>query len=196
MTQALAQNATDLAVSTPTEQDNVEMVRRLMVRAIKNPDRVATKERLNLNFSKLLNAVRGEWKSKNGGVARVPDEMDKVLQEIVQNEILSNINRINPQNSMSFNVKDALDFKNLAIVEKVTATGQNTLALKAQLAACNRLLRENSDKIEYYEKQMANGNSNKDYTELLKNAKRRKIELDMTKSHIQSTIEETEKAVK
>jgi len=196
MSQALAQSATELAVSTPTEQDNVEMVRRLMIRAIKNPDRVASKERLNLNFSKLMNACRGEWKSKNGGVSRVPEEMDKVLQSIVSDEIMSHIGRINPSNSMNFNVKDALDFKNLAIVEKITASGQNTLVLQAQLAGCNRLLRENSDKVEYYEKQTGSGNSTKDYSELLKNAKKRKIELEMTKHHIQSTIEETAKAVK
>ena len=196
MPQILAQNATNLAVSTPTDQDNVEMVRRLMVRAIKNPDRVATRERINLNFSKLMQACRNEWKSKNGGVNRVPDEIDKILQTTVQAEILSNINRINPSNAMNFNVKDSLDFKNLAIVEKVTATGQNTLILQAQLEGCNRLIRENSDKIEYYLKQSANGNSGKDYTDLLKSAKSRKMELEMTKHHIQATIEETNKAVK
>lgn len=193
MSSAIAQSATQLSISTPSELDLVEMVQRNAVRAIKNPSRVSTTERFTLNNSKLLNACRMEWRSKNGGVGRVPDEVDIVIQDNVNKFIMAQVNRINPANAMSFNVRDVLDFKNLCITEKVTAVGSNTKTLQSQYEACNRLIRETQDKLDNYVKQDASGNSKKDYAELIKNAKKRLAELELTKNHIKATLAEVGK---
>ena len=197
MSNAIAQNTNDAAVSTPSNaQDFKSWVVRLATKAIKNADRVATTGKFTLNYTKLLKAMRDEWKMHNGMPQRVPDEVDTLLQQHVTEFITAQVNTINAGNALSLNTRDVLDFKNLRIYEKVTATGSNSKTLQAQLEACNRLTRECKDKIEYYERQDASGNSKKDYADLLKKAKSRLTELELTKHHLKGTIESVTAAVK
>lgn len=198
MSQATSQNATAQAVSVPAEQDIKAWVARLATRAIKNPERVSTTARFQLNFSKLLKSVRDEWKIHNGMVQRVPDETDAILQKECQAFIEAQLAAVNVGNSVALTVRDVLDFKNLRFYEKVTSVGHNTKTLQAQLEAGNRLIRECEDKIAYYEKQDSNGNSQttkRDYKELIKSAKSRLTELELTKHHIKSVLEQTKKAL-
>ena len=198
-TQAIAQSATQLAESGTGTIDIPHLIKLKATRAIKNPNSNSTTERYNLNGSKLLNAVRMEWRTQSGGVARVPDEIDAIIQRDVSEFIMKQVNAINPSNALSWNRKDVLDFKNLRIVEKVTAIGQNDKELQAQLEAANRLLREANDKLAYYEKQDASGNSTttkRDYPELIKRVKARIGELELTKSHIKGTLEAVKAATK
>lgn len=191
MSNAIAQSATLLSVSTPTDQDLVVLVQKLMVRGIRNPNNNATTQRLSINFNKVLNAAREMWKSTNGGVQRVPDEVDKRLQEVLQAEIISAVNKINPANAVSYTEKDVADFKNLCIYQRVSAIGKNYHELEYQFAAANRLIRETKDKLEYYRKQDASGNSTtskRDYPALIIQAEKRIQDLNVLKAHVKATL--------
>lgn len=189
---ALAQSATQLSVSTPTEIDLVALVKRNATKAIKG----ATTERLMLNNSKLMNLCRADYKSQSAldKSARLPDELDNKLQSIVNEFITSNINRVHAGNALTFRTYDALDFRNFAIVEKVSASGQNTLELQRQIEGCNRLLRVASDKLAEYRKQDANGNSMKDYAELIKKQVEYVSKLEFVREHVRKTIAEIKTA--
>lgn len=147
MSNAIAQNATQLAVSSPEKVtvDTIDgIIQKHSMRSIKG----VTRERLMLNNSKLFASVCDEVRSVLGQAkGRLPDELADVVQERVNLFITKQVNRVNPGNSLSFRTYFAHDSKNLRVVEKVNALGQNTLALKEQAFGCTLLITATEKKL-------------------------------------------------
>ena len=200
MTNVLAQSATLLSESGSPDmaKDLKAMVSRNAIKSIKNPGRVATTERIQLSNSKLLQHCRNEWKDRNNKSrdTQVPKDIDDQLQLFVNEFITQQVQRVNFSNATNLRVSDALDWKNLSIVEKVSLTGTNILEQQRQLEGCNRLIFATKDKLSLYITRDASGNSSKDYTDLIKSCKEHLFKLETVANRIKGNIEAQQAAVK
>lgn len=181
-TESVANNA---AVSTPKEIDIAAIVSRQAEKKSKSP---VVRGAFMLNREKLLNSVRAEWKSLMGMEAkgnRVPEEMDGKLCNEVDAYIMKALGMINPANAVSIRKSFAHDSSNMAIVEKVVATGKNILALEEQKLGVNVLVRDAERRLKYHEDRGITSDN-----DIIVNIKKYILKLQMTKSHILATIEQ------
>lgn len=176
----LAQSVTQLSVSSPDVIDFAAIVQKNSARSVKG----VTRERLLLNFNKLCNACRDEVRSLLGiQKGRLPDEINVKVEEAVQVFIQQQVNRVHPGNALSFRTYFAHDFRNLRVVERVNALGENTLALKEQSFGVTLLLNKAEERLTKFKADLNR------YTREGEEALQKTItELSLTKKHIEASI--------
>lgn len=180
MSQAIAPQATDLAISTPNRIDIDSLVEKNAKRTVKG----VTRERLLINGSKLFSAVCAEYKSMIAldKSNRLSDEIAAKIQASIDKFIEKQVNRVNPRNAVSFRTYFAHDFRNLRIVERVNALGENSLILKEQLLGVHCLLTAKNNALKDLEKKPT-----PDYDREA-SVKEEIRKLELTEQHIKATL--------
>jgi hypothetical protein len=191
MSQALAQSATQLAVGGVDDITLPQLVEKNATKSIKG----VTRERLFLNRSKLFATCAAELLSRSGTESakqggRLPAELADRLYEEVDAFIQRQINRINPQNSLSFRRAWKHNKRDMSIVDRITAIGENNLTLEDQNIGCNTLLHDLDDReARYYA-------SNKPDIDKERQFKEYRAALQLTKQHILACISKLKEATK
>jgi len=184
MSNAISQNATDLALSgigDITPDSIKELVVRYATRSIKG----VTRERYMLNNGKLMHSVCEHIRSQLGqSKGRLPDEIGNQIQSAINEYTVSQINRINPANVLSQRVYFAYNKRNRQVVEKVAVVGENMLTLLEQKKGIDKLIDAAEKQLE---KMKLNLNS---FTREKGDEAQSRIEdMKLTKLHIEMTIE-------
>ena len=141
MSNALAQNATDLAVSGNTEEsfDFVACARRNAIRTAKG----TTRERQFLQYNKLISTCCADYRSHFPAIydktmnARLPapifEKIDLAVTECIQEQL----NRVNVTNAISLRRGFHHSEKQMVVTDRITSIGENKLPLKEQLLGIN-----------------------------------------------------------
>ena len=135
MSNAIAQSATQLTVSTTGGEDNFPFAERIETLAQKQAKGM-TREKVLINRQKLTSQVcadyRAHFANLYGKTERLPSEIFEKIEKCVDAFIERNLKLVNPFNAQSVRRAFAVKFNDLMIVERVTAIGENTLSLKEQ----------------------------------------------------------------
>ena len=135
MSNAIAQSATSLTVSTTGGEDNFPFAERIETLAQKQAKGM-TREKVLINKQKLTSQVcadyRAHFANLYGKTERLPSEIFEKIEKAVDTFIERNLKLVNPFNAQSVRRAFAVKFNDLMIVERVTAIGENTLSLKEQ----------------------------------------------------------------
>lgn len=176
----LTNNATKLAISTPPELDFDAIVSKNALRSVKG----VTRERLLINHSKLFATCAAETRSLLGQEKgnNLPAEIADKLSNAVDAFINQHIQRINPSNAISFRRSFAHKSRDMQIVDKLTAIGENVLNLKEQHLGCNILLTEKNRSLDELMKK-----PNPDYDREM-SVKEEIAKLERTKTFIESCL--------
>lgn len=183
---ATSNNANQAAVSTPKDIDLVSCVARQASRQVKAGS--STRERYMLNKSKLFSAVCSEVKSLLGleKTLRLNEEMADKINSAVDSYIIGRIAEVNPTNCRSVTKSFKHDSRNLQVVEKVSAIGENLLSLKEQLLGIHILQRT-------AEKRLTDLQAKKSPNyEAEENVKKYIAKLNLTETHISAQLQAME----
>jgi len=130
-----SQSATLLAKST-VPKENWDFAG-AVERTAKRKSAGATRERHMLNFQKLVSSVCAEYRMHHAGeygrTERLPTEIHGKIQTLCQEYIQKQLAQVHVGNVLSVQRRFFHKWKDSEIVERVTATGENVIALKEQL---------------------------------------------------------------
>ena len=135
MSNAIAQSATILSVSTNGEKDFdiPASVRRQAERTAKG----VTRERQMLNRNKLISSACADYRMHfpaiYGKTERLPSEIFTKIEEAVDSFIQTQLCRVNSTNVLNLRRSFFHNWKDKEITERVQLTGENKLSLKDQL---------------------------------------------------------------
>ena len=135
MSNAIAQSATQLTVSTTGGEDNFPFAERIETLAQKQAKGM-TREKVLINRQKLTSQVCADYRihfaNLYGKTERLPSEIFEKIQSHIDAFIERNLKLVNPLNAQSVRRAFAVKINDLMVVERVTAIGENTLSLKEQ----------------------------------------------------------------
>lgn len=139
MSNAIGQNATDLAVAPNGEQsfDFVACAKRNAERTAKG----ATRERHQLQYNKLISACCADYRSHYpmiyGKTERLPSsvhaEIDKAVTELIE----SHLKRVNVTNVIGLRRGFYHNQREMEVTDRITTVGENKLPLNEQLLGVN-----------------------------------------------------------
>lgn len=190
MSNAITQNATNLAVSNSGEWDAdmfLTVARRASVQTLSG----LTREHKQLNWNKLISAVcatyRDHFPEIYAKTDRIPSEVFEKAQDAVHTVIAESMGAVNPQNIVSVKRQAVHKYADRKFVEKVIMTGENAMSLAEQKLFSSIAIREAKEKLARLLKK-----PNPDHD--AENKQTRVIEkLEDTHRHILATIEASAK---
>ena len=151
MNTAIAQSATDLALSTNGEAnyDFRETVKRVATRAAKGLTRESRVIKRNTLITGVCQDYRLHFAAVYGKSERLPSEVFTKVEQAVDEWITSSLGLVNANNAVSVRRAFAHKANDLKFVERVIVTGENELSLAEQklgvtiaITAAERRLRE------------------------------------------------------
>lgn len=194
MTQAIAQSATQLAVSngesnwTPLQFDDSTQ------RNAEKRAKGITREGNLLNRNKLISAVCADYRSHfasiYGRTDRLPSEVFAMVETAVDKFINSKLSEINLTNAISYRRSFFHKPNTCEVVERVTAIAENTLLLKEQHLGINMLINTTEKRLA-----MLQAKKTPDY-EKEKQVKAQIMRLELTRAFIEGEQTKQAKAVK
>lgn len=190
-TQILAQNATQLSVSgnSEAEYDFVQSAKIAAERKAKG----MTRERWFLSRPKLISAIcadyRARFASVYGKAERLPSSIFEKIEKAVDSVIASQLSQVNAQNVISLRRSFSHKSNQYKFVERVTATGENELALKEQLLGCHLAIGSVQRRLDDMSK------SGRLTEDLRKDLQAQMMKLQLTENFIKGEIQHQEKAV-
>ena len=192
MSNALAQNATDLAVSGQSEEnfDFTACANRNATRTAKG----TTRERQFLQYNKLISACCADYRShfpmiydKNMN-ARLPSAIFEKIDKAVTDCIQTQLNRVNVTNAISLRRGFHHAEKAMEVTDRVTCVGENKLPLNEQLLGINIFITTANRRLDDLMKKPT-----PDY-DAEKEMRARIMRLELTKQFILGEIEHQKKA--
>jgi hypothetical protein len=150
MSNAISQNATNLAVSGNTEENfSFEAC------AKRNAERTAkgsTRERQFLQYNKLITACCADYRSHfpmiYGKSERLPSAVFEKIDKAVTKYIQYHLNRVNVQNAISFRRGFYHNQKQMEVTDRVTAVGENKLPLAEQHLGINIMIHDANKRLD------------------------------------------------
>lgn len=188
MSQALAQSATQLSISTPQEIDFAEMVERNAIRSVKG----MTRSRILLNNQKLFSTCAEEYRSKRSIQKgdSLSAEVCKAIHDAVDSFIDSKLGLVNKLNCISQRAYNHHDMRNRRYTYRTQNTGEDLMTLLEQRNASTTHLKVLNQRLDLlYAKKQPNHDQEASVKEQIREA-------EFTRVFILAQIADMEKLTK
>lgn len=150
MSNALSQNATDLAVAGQPEEtfDFVACVKRNAERTAKG----TTRERQFLQYNKLISACCADYRSHYpaiyGKSERIASEVFAKIDKAVTEFIQAQLNRVSVSNVVGLRRGFYHNVKQMEVTDRITSVGENKLTLEEQLLGINIFITQSNRRLD------------------------------------------------